>query len=296
MVLAAFDLGDSVERAFNVFFDWLPNLLAALAVLVIGYFVAKLIGNLVGRALRGAGLDGTMSRGQAGAWVRRVTDSPSRLVGRLTFWALMFGVIALAVSVLGIDALEDFVAAVWAYIPNVIAAFLIFLVAGAISAGVAALATRVMGDTGLGKVIATVAPILVMTIATFMILDQLMIAETIVTITYAGLVGAIALASALAFGLGGREVARDMLQGAYDNAQRNKSQWRADLDRGMARARAEAAARRGDASDGTDRTYTTGRAGSATEGTSTTHPAGGTTRKPSDGGTTERLRSDDDVA
>jgi hypothetical protein len=47
--------------------------------------------------------------------------------------------------------------------------------------------------TGLGRLIAAAAPILVMTVATFMILDQLRIAETIVTITYAGLVGAIAL-------------------------------------------------------------------------------------------------------
>ena len=46
-----------------------------------------------------------------------------------------------------------------------------------------------------------------MTIATFMILDQLQIAETIVTITYAGLIGAIALGTALAFGLGGRDAA-----------------------------------------------------------------------------------------
>jgi hypothetical protein len=268
MVLAAFDIGDSVEHAFNVFFDWLPNLLAALAVLIIGFIVAKLIGNLVGRVLRSAGFDGTLRRGQVGDWVSRVTSSPSHLVGRLTFWALMFGVFALAASVLGIDALEDFVAAVWAYIPNVIAAFLIFLVAAVLSAGIAALATRVMGDTGLGKVIATVAPILVMTIATFMILDQLRIAETIVTITYAGLVGAIALATALAFGLGGREVAGDMLGGAYDNARRNKGQWRSDLDRGMARARAEAEARRDSTSTDADRTYAATRS-STPEGTRT---------------------------
>ena len=269
MVLAAFDIGDSVEHAFNVFFDWLPNLLAALAVLIIGYFVAKIVGNLVARALRGAGLDGTMSRGTVGDWVRRVTSSPSGLIGRLTFWALMFGVIALAVSVLGIDALESFVAAVWAYIPNVIAAFLIFLVAAALSAGIAALATRVMGDTSLGKVIATVAPILVMTIATFMILDQLRIAETIVTITYAGLVFAIALATALAFGLGGREVAGDMLQGAYDNARRNKGQWRADLNQGITRARAEADARRQSASGDGERTYATARSSSSDRTTDT---------------------------
>jgi hypothetical protein len=232
-------IGDTVERGFEVFFEWLPLLVGALAVLVIGYFVAKLVGNLVARALGRAGLDRTVERGGVGSWVARVTDSPSRLLGSLTFWALMFGVFALAASVLGIEALEDLVAAVWAYLPNVIAALAIFLVAGMISAAVAGLATRVMGDTGLGKVIATAGPILVMTIATFMILDQLMIAETIVTITYAGLVGAIALASALAFGLGGRDVAGRMLQGAYEGAQANKHQWKRDLDQGVARAREE---------------------------------------------------------
>jgi len=71
--------------------------------------------------------------------------------------------------VLGSNALTNFVAAVYAYLPNVLAALLIFLVASAISAGIATLVTKVMGDTGLGKIVATVAPILVMTIATFMI-------------------------------------------------------------------------------------------------------------------------------
>lgn len=51
-----------------------------------------------------------------------------------------------------------------------------------------------------------------MTIATFMILDQLQIAHNIVVITYTALIGAIALASALAFGLGGRSVAERMLE------------------------------------------------------------------------------------
>jgi hypothetical protein len=73
-----------------------------------------------------------------------------------------------------------------------------------------------------------------------MILDQLMIAENIVTITYAGLIFAIALGSALAFGLGGREVARELLQGAYDKGRENKEQFKRDLDQGMTRAREDA--------------------------------------------------------
>ena len=233
-------IGDSVERGFTEFFTWVPHLLGALAALIIGWFVAKLVSKLVTRLLSRANFDRALQGGPGGEYVGKVTGSPSRLLGTLAFWAVMIGAISLSVSVLGIDALKDFVAAVYAYLPNVLAAVLIFLVAGAISAAVAALASRTMGGTPLGKIVATAAPILVMTIATFMILDQLMIAESIVTITYAGLIGAIALGSALAFGLGGRDVAREMLQGAYEKGQERKDEFKQDLDLGVTRAREEA--------------------------------------------------------
>jgi hypothetical protein len=235
------DIGNSVERGFTEFFAWLPALLGALAILIIGYFVAKVVSGLVWRALHRAGFDRMLHSGQGGNYVQKLTSSPSKLVGTIAFWAILLGAISLSVTALGIEALTDFVAAIYAYLPNVLAAVLIFLVAGAISAAVATLATRTMGDTSLGKIVATAAPILVMTIATFMILDQLMIAENIVTITYAGLIFAIALGSALAFGLGGREVARELLQGAYDKGRENKEQFKRDLDQGMTRAREDAA-------------------------------------------------------
>jgi hypothetical protein len=144
------------------------------------------------------------------------------------------------------------VGAVWSYLPNVIAALAIFIIAGLIATAVATLARRVMGDTGIGRVMATGVPILVMTIATFMILEQLRIAPAIVTITYAALLGAIALGSALAFGLGGRDVAARMLEGAYTNVQENKDQWKRDLDQGMTRARDEAESAKDDWSESSD--------------------------------------------
>jgi hypothetical protein len=240
MVLAELDITDSIERAFTVFFSWLPSLLAALAILIIGYIVAKVVGNLVGRLLHGAGFDRLLQKSPGGNFIQRLSTSPSRLLGRITFWALMLGVISLAVTALGIDALTNFLGEVYAYLPNVIAALLIFLVAGLVAGAVATLASRFLGDTGIGKIVATAAPILVMTIATFMILDQLKIAEDIVVITYAALIGAIALGSALAFGLGGREVAREMLTEAYRKGQANKDEWKDDLRTGKERAKAEA--------------------------------------------------------
>jgi len=209
-----------------------------------------MLGKLVGKMLQRAGFDRTLQRGQVGQFVGKVTSSPSRLVGTLVFWFILLGTISLAVSVLGINALTNFVAAVYAYLPNVLAAFLIFLVASAISAGIATLVTKVMGDTGLGKIVATVAPILVMTIATFMILEQLKIAHDIVITTYTLLLGAIALASALAFGLGGREVAGRILESAYQKGQESKAQIKQDLETGVSRAREEARAKKEELQEG----------------------------------------------
>jgi hypothetical protein len=236
-VLLFADVGDSVQRGFDEFAEWVPNFVGFLAILIVGYFVAKIVGSLVRRLLERVGLDRALHSGTAGSFISRVTRSPSHLLGRITFWLIFIGAISIAVDVLGIAALEDFVATVWAYVPNLIAALLIFLVGGALAAGVAALVTRLMGETTTGRVVATAAPILIMAVAVFMILDQLRIAEDIVIITYASLMGAIALAMALAFGLGGRDVAAQMLRGAYEN---QREQVKLDLRQGKERARQDA--------------------------------------------------------
>jgi hypothetical protein len=248
MLVADVDVSNSIQEGLNEVFAFIPEFLMALVIVAVGYVIAKVVAKIVGHALHGAGLDHQLQRGGAGAFVQKVTSSPSRLIGTIAFWALFLGAVSLAVSVLGINALTDFVAAVYSYLPNVIAALAIFVVAGLVAGGVATLAQRLLGGTSLGKIVSTAGPILVMTIATFMILDQLKIAEDIVVITYAALLGAIALGSALAFGLGGRDVARQMLEGAYQKGQESKDEFRRDLDHGMSRARqeAESARSRGD--------------------------------------------------
>ena len=231
------DVGDSVQRGFDEFATWVPRFVAFLAILIVGYFVAKIVARLVRRLLERVGFDRMLHSGTAGAWIARVTSRPSDLLGAIAFWVLFVGAISIALDALGIEAVDSFVAAVWGYVPNVIAALLIFLAAGAIAAGVAALVARTMGDTTTGRLVGTAAPILIMAIAGFMILDQLMIAEEIVTITYAALVGAIALGMALAFGLGGREVAAEMLRGAYEG---RREEVKRDLQVGKERAKQDA--------------------------------------------------------
>jgi hypothetical protein len=245
MLLGSVDVSRSVQETLDEVAAFIPALLGALAILVIGYFIAKILGSVVGRVLRRVGFDRAVHAGPGGEHVRQSGSSPSRVVGRLTFWVVFLGALSLAVSALGIEALTSFVGAIFEYLPNVLAAVVIFLVAGAVATFVSRLARTTMSGTALGNILATAAPILIMAIAGFMILNQLKIAPDIVVITYAAILGAIALGSALAFGLGGRDVARQMLEGAYEKGQENRHQFKRDMNRDITRADTRAGAEEG---------------------------------------------------
>src|SRR3954452_3550310 len=245
--LAAVKIGDSVQQGLDNFFAFVPRLVGFLLILLIGYIVARVVKGVLTKVLERAGLDRALHTGSTGEYVNKVAPDvkPSRTIGAIAFWFVFLGAISIAVSQLGIAALTDFVAAIAAYLPNVVAAILIFVVAGAIAAAVGGLVARTMGDTPTGKVVGSVVPVLVMAIATFMILNQLKIAPQIVTITYAALIGGVFLAMALAFGLGGREVAGRMLGDAYEKGQQQRGQVRRDMELGKERGKAEAEARAG---------------------------------------------------
>ena len=264
MLFAAVDIGSSVQTGLDKFFGFLPNLLGFIIVLAIGWIVAKVVKGVVTKLLQKVGIDRALHSGSTGQYVNKVAPDvqPSSLIGSLAYWFIFLGAIAIAVSQLGITALDNFVAAIGAYIPNIIAAVLIFVIAGAVAAAVGGLVARTMGDTPTGKVVGSVVPVLVMAIATFMILNQLQIASEIVTITYAALIGGVFLAMALAFGLGGREVAGRMLNDAYDKGQEQRGQVRRDMEVGKERGKQDAERAKGEAEKRTG------------NGTTAAHPAG----------------------
>ncbi len=234
------DISDSIDRMFEVIFLWLPKLLSALIILIIGYWVARAIKSVVTKALRAAKFDNLLEVSPIGDFLRRLTSSPARVVGTMVFWLVYFGVVSLAVSVLGIPALTAFIASIYAYLPNVVAAVLIFLVAASVSTALAGLVAKTMGDTPTGKLIGAIVPTLTMVIAVFMILTQLRIAPEIVQITYAGLVATMVLAVGLSVGLGGREVAAEIVSETYHKGRSNAGKVRQDVETGKQRAQESA--------------------------------------------------------
>jgi len=232
------DFGDSVQNGFDSFFAFLPNLLGFLVLLLVGFIVAKIVSGIVRKVLNNLGLDSNLQSSDAHKYVDRVLPgaSASNGIARVVFWLVFAFFILAAIGALKIPAVTTFMNQVLAYLPNIIVAILIFVVAALVAGAVAGAVTNFMGDTPTGKIVATVVPALVMVIALFMILDQLRIAESIVTIAFACTMGALALGLALAFGLGGRDVARRLLEDAYAQGVRAKDQAREDLATGRARA------------------------------------------------------------
>jgi small-conductance mechanosensitive channel len=225
MPLAAVEISESLQRALDDLLGFLPSLIGFLIVLLIGFLIAKALQKLVAVALEKVGTDRALRSGTHGEYVQRVAPdvSPSQVIGQVVFWFILISALAIGLSSLGIQALNEFIASVLNYLPNIIAAILIFVLAIVVAGAVAKLVERTMGDTPMGKLMGTAVPALVLGIAVFMILNQLRIAPDIVVITYACLMGAVALGAALAFGLGGRDVASRMLEDAYRRGQAERA-------------------------------------------------------------------------
>ena len=215
--LAAVEVADSLQQGLDEFIGFLPRLIGFLIILFIGWLIARADKAVLVKALEGVGVDRALAGGSAGPYVDRVLPDArvSEIIGKIAFWFIFLGALAIAVSQLGIGALDNFLQAIAAYLPNVVVAILIFVVAGVLATAASGFVSRTFGDSATGKIAGVGAPILIMGIATFMILDQLRIAPTIVEITYIALLGSVALGAALAFGLGGRDAAARLLDESY---------------------------------------------------------------------------------
>ena len=231
---------ESAERGLGRFFEYLPQLIGAVVLLIIGVIVAKMLQAIVSRALGGIGFDRALMGTAAGPYLSRAIPAPAKFVGRVVYWLVFLFFLSAAVSALNLPVLDRIVHGIYSYIPHIIASVLIFLVAGAVSAGSAAFIRAAMGDSALSRLLAAVIPTITMGIAIFMILDELNIAENIVNITFTAIMFSASLGLALAFGLGGRDVAARMLEQAYESGQRNAGTAKAEVARAKDRVERKA--------------------------------------------------------
>jgi small-conductance mechanosensitive channel len=204
---------DSLLNALNVFLSYIPQLIGAIIILIIGYIVAKVLQAVITRVLRGIGFEGWMERGGIKQFFDRAetNQDPTSIIGTLVFWLVFIIALTMATDALGIPQVSVVLGQLIAYIPSIIAAILILILAALLANFLSGI---VRGATG-SDLLASIAQYAIIVYAAFAALTQLGIAVQLTANTFLILLGAIALAAALAFGIGGREVAREILEKAY---------------------------------------------------------------------------------
>ena len=210
MIVMALDVLDisvisvPAKGILNTIFAFIPNILVGLVIIIIGCMIGKFVGQIVTRLIATAGLD---------AKLVKLLDADDQKFSLSKFVGLVVNVIVVilfvveGLNILQLEVLTGVGTVVIAYIPSVIIAVIIALVAF-FAASVAEKALKNNGK----KTFAIVAKVAIFTIAGFMILSQLGIAAEIVNTAFKLVLAAAAIAVALAFGLGGKEFAANTLK------------------------------------------------------------------------------------
>lgn len=214
-ILGVSTISDPIVSVLNQIVSVIPNVLAAVVLVVIGNFIAKLVADLIESMLKTSGIDKYSQylnfKGETSILISNVSAQIIQAV-------LMIFFLVEAISVLQLDVLNSIGNSIIAYLPAVVSSVIILAV-GIIGGNVlATFLAKVSGSKLFGEFIRYG----VIIFAVFMTLDQLKFAQTIVNTSFTMLLGAFAVAFALAFGLGGRDFAAKQLEKA-DRALNNEA-------------------------------------------------------------------------
>lgn len=212
---------ERLEQSFALLGEFVPALFGALVILFAGYLVAKVVEKGTARLLRRLHFNQLLERGGVLQAVERSGShlNPAKVLANLLFWIVMFAVLLVAASAIGLDSLANVFTELMSYIPSVIAAIVIIILGIVLGGFVGGLIMASAGGLHGGPWLARTGRAGVIVLAVFMALQELGIATDIVTTAFAILFGAVALALALSFGLGNRDLAAEITREWYERYQ-----------------------------------------------------------------------------
>lgn len=208
-------LFDSLKIIWDSFIGFIPTLLAALIVFIIGWLIAVFLGKVANRIIKAIKLDLLLTKlGFKTALAKAKVDLDSgKFFEELVKWFLIIVFLMAAVDILGLDQVTLFLQSILYYLPNVIVAAIVLLVA-VIVANFMKRVVKVSADTaGLksSSAISTIVRWAILIFGFVIALTQLGIASTLIQTIVIGIIAMLALAGGLAFGLGGKDQAAKLI-------------------------------------------------------------------------------------
>lgn len=214
-------VNESLVDFFQGFIAFLPSLIGALIVFLIGWLIAVSIGRLIKEILVQFKLNRLFEKKGWGKALEKaeIKHEPAGFIGAIFKWILIILTLYVAAGILNLKGIERILEEILGFIPNVIIAVFIFVVA-VIIADILEKISRV-GAEGIkiknSHLVGVIVKWSIWIFAIIIILEQLRIAPEFMTILFTGFVGMLALAMGLAFGLGGKEVVSEALESLKKN-------------------------------------------------------------------------------
>lgn len=207
--------GDALLNFWAEFLMFVPNLIGALIVFIIGWFVAVAIGKIISEILIRIRFNQIF---ETGDWKKalgkaEVKVHPAEFIGDIAKWILIIIFLMVAVDILGIAAFASFLANIVAYLSNVVAAAFMFVVAVIVAEFLAKVivATTAKASFEYSQVAGEIVRWSIWIFAILAILHQLGVAQPLVETLFSGIIGVIVISVGLAFGLGGKDAAAEAI-------------------------------------------------------------------------------------
>jgi len=207
---------EPVTQMLTRIMAYLPVLLGALVILIVGWIVAKAIRRLVDWLLKTIRFDALADKAGISEILRKgdLKISAGDVISSIVYWLIIIMVLVMTVDALGLPKSSDILESLFAYVPKVIAALLVLVVAMFLASFVSGIVRTAAGNANLPKpeILAGISRWAIIIFAVTISLEQLGIAPLLVTATFNIILGGIVLALALAFGLGGKDAAAKYLE------------------------------------------------------------------------------------
>lgn len=225
----------SLAAAMALFFSGIPKILGFAIIIIVGWIVASLAEKAIAAVLRTIKFNDLAQRSGFSSFVLKMgtdTDS-SGMIGAVVKWFVRLVALVVAFDALGLPAVSDVLRQLLLWLPNVVVALVVLVIAGLAAGALSSIVRGAATEGGLQnpEFLAKLASGVIWAFGVVVAVNQIGIATTLINTLFMAVVGALALALGLAFGLGGRDTASQIVREWYGQRSSGKIELTADAAR-----------------------------------------------------------------
>jgi hypothetical protein len=243
----------SLAAALAMLLGAIPKIIGFAVIVIVGWLIASAVATAVASILRAVKFNDLARRGGFADFVEKmgIRQDAAGFIANLAKWFIRLIVLVSAFDALGLPAVSQVLQSLLLWLPNLIVALVVLVIAGLAANALASLVRGATAESGLGNpdLLASIARVAVWAFAIVVAVNQIGIATALVNTLFMATVGALALALGLAFGLGGRDTAAQIVRNWYGRSQQAGPQLADAADRMQLKAQ--------DRADGGERETTT---------------------------------------